>query len=861
LGEESKQFFGGNMKQRYFIFGVTLGLALSLVTASNVHASAEDYLLIAQNGNVRYAVIETGIIQARKSSAGNIIVDKIASDGSQTQLISIPTRSTSGLAIESVAVDSSGYIFVSGSIGYGNYINFQPAWGNLCDWLLKVSPTGTKMWLRDWPDTEYASVEAMAPTNSGGAYVLKSIDRSGVGVLQKLDSDGNLVWSQNILPNVNEKPISVRLVSNLSGQVFVFTRYSANNYALGLNADKSILFSQTFENNLPNYNKPKTLIFLSAKVNPLTGNVVMATRGEHGNDSIFFTFNESGLSSTHLYEGDGFLTYDEEIAFTPEGYLISIGQYSGNNGHRIQILDSDFKKITSFTTPFLPIKVFLNASNEICLIYFKFSPDEYRFRNFGASISPAISNVSLARSGTKVAYSFNVATGIYSSTVQLQQSLTQDFETSTYFSLANPTSSMSQDFSGTTDLVAFGRTVYVRIVATNTLGVATSDVVTLNVPNIPAVPVLALERDGNVLKAFWENPDNSGAAISEYEINYSIENSGWYTTMNQMPVNSGKNTFSLISTEINAEAVVSVRVRAVNEIGKSEWSSSAQITWPQIPETPNNLSVVKEGNSFKLNWEVSNSNLADDLNFMFKISTNGIDWSNIDLRLDPSGFGAYFDDAIPGTYYRFKVAASNFLGESSWSQSSSLINLPVVPDILTNIQAIPGNATVDVSWTTNGAGDSIITEYKVDWGTGFQICSSSPCKIINLDNGTQYTFRVQAKNAAGWSETSVSTAVATPFLPARKPSAINIVSTKSSKKSVMSLTWNPSIDNGSAISGYWVRWKLATKGKWSAWKSVGLKTSYQIVGLKKGTSYSLQLKSANAVGETLSRIFEVRQTR
>jgi hypothetical protein len=108
---------------------------------------------------------------------------------------------------------------------------------------------------------------------------------------------------------------------------------------------------------------------------------------------------------------------------------------------------------------------------------------------------------------------------------------------------------------------------------------------------------------------------------------------------------------------------------------------------------------------------------------------------------------------------------------------------------------------------------------------------------------------------------STSSASATPFLPASKPSAIKNVTIKSVKKGVMSLKWNPSLANGSAIAGYWVRWKLATKGKWSAWKSVGLKTSYQISGLTKGKSYSIQFKSANSVGEAFSRVFEGKQTK
>ena len=98
-----------------------------------------------------------------------------------------------------------------------------------------------------------------------------------------------------------------------------------------------------------------------------------------------------------------------------------------------------------------------------------------------------------------------------------------------------------------------------------------------------------------------------------------------------------------------------------------------------------------------------------------------------------------------------------------------LVVAPTTPDAPTGVQATSGrNQSSVVSWTVPiSDGGEQITSYKVTASQGGGTCTvngatATSCTMSNLQNGTNYTFTVQAENQVGFSEASSASASVTP---------------------------------------------------------------------------------------------------
>jgi Domain of unknown function (DUF4082)/Fibronectin type III domain len=125
-----------------------------------------------------------------------------------------------------------------------------------------------------------------------------------------------------------------------------------------------------------------------------------------------------------------------------------------------------------------------------------------------------------------------------------------------------------------------------------------------------------------------------------------------------------------------------------------------------------------------------------------------------------------------GTTYTFTVQAHNPNGSGPESAKSNPVTPsgPVAPPAPTAVAAQPASQSALVTWTPPGAdGDSPLTGYRVipfvdgvaqdptDVGP-----SATSATISGLTNGTAYTFRVRAMNAAGSSPLSMAANQVTP---------------------------------------------------------------------------------------------------
>jgi hypothetical protein len=123
-----------------------------------------------------------------------------------------------------------------------------------------------------------------------------------------------------------------------------------------------------------------------------------------------------------------------------------------------------------------------------------------------------------------------------------------------------------------------------------------------------------------------------------------------------------------------------------------------------------------------------------------------------------------------GTTYTFKVAAITTSGVGPLSNMSNPVVPSTVPSAPTNVVASPGNTTATIVWNAPANdGGSPITAYMITPYIGGaaqtpQIFNTNATadSVTGLTNGTTYTFKVAAINAAGTGPNSASSNAVTP---------------------------------------------------------------------------------------------------
>lgn len=197
-----------------------------------------------------------------------------------------------------------------------------------------------------------------------------------------------------------------------------------------------------------------------------------------------------------------------------------------------------------------------------------------------------------------------------------------------------------------------------------------------------------------------------------------------------------------------------------------------------------------------------------------------------------------------GTSYPVTLKAVNSAGAGTASSSVSATprTTPSVPSVTT---ITPGNGQLSVAFTAGADGGAAITNYKysIDNGSNYIAVSpaqtTSPILITGLTNGTSYSIRILAINAAG--DGAASAAVAA--IPYTTPAAPTLNSVTPGNGQLV-LNFSAGAANGSPITDY----KYALNS--GTYVSAGTTSSPIIVtGLTNGVSYSVQLRAVNAAGD------------
>ena len=160
------------------------------------------------------------------------------------------------------------------------------------------------------------------------------------------------------------------------------------------------------------------------------------------------------------------------------------------------------------------------------------------------------------------------------------------------------------------------------------------------------------------------------------------------------------------------------------------------------------------------------------------------------------------------------------------------------------VVAIAGDARADVSWRAPvDPGSYPVTEYEAMSSPGSRTCTvvapALTCQISGLGNGVPYTFRVRARNEAGWGLWSLPSGSVTPEAPPSAPRDIAAIPGNAQA----SVKWLAPIDSGStAILEYEVQSDPL------AGSCITAALTCDVMGLANDTPYTFRARARNTAG-------------
>ncbi len=462
------------------------------------------------------------------------------------------------------------------------------------------------------------------------------------------------------------------------------------------------------------------------------------------------------------------------------------------------------------------------------------------------------------------------------------------------------------DTTTTLSTLTNGTTYQVQVAATNRAGdsswSSSATATPAKAPDAPSAPSLTVWN--MQLTASWTAPADNGADISDYDVQYractatpkscaSTPTWGSWTSLTGSD-DPGTTTTATI-TGLTNDTAYQVQVRATNSVGDSLWSASAKaIPTAQKPAAPSAPTLTVKNQSLDVSWSAPADNGASisDYDVQYractatpKSCTTSPTWGSWTDRTGETAADTATKVTLSGltnaTAYQVQVRASNSVGDGAWSPSAQAAPAPQPPDT----PAAPGvtghNTSVKATWAAPSTNGSAITGYNVQyractatpkscttnpawggWSSHTHADTATAAAITGLTNGTAYQVQVQATSAAGnsgWSDSGSAT-------PAPQPPDGPRVPTLTHGNQNLSVSWNPPITNGSAVTGYNVQYRACTAtnsdttvltcattptwGDWASHPHTGTTTSSTISSLTNGTAYQVQVQATSGAGNS-----------
>ena len=313
-------------------------------------------------------------------------------------------------------------------------------------------------------------------------------------------------------------------------------------------------------------------------------------------------------------------------------------------------------------------------------------------------------------------------------------------------------------------------------------------------------------------------------------------------------------------TSVSAGTSYSYRVRATDAAGNlGPYSNAASAVTPAPDTTPPTqpgtlTATAVSGSEVDLSWGASTDNVGVTGYVVERCAGSGC--TNFAQVATPAGT-TYKDTSVSSsTAYSYRVRATDAAGNlSPYSNTASATTPDTTPPSApgTLSATVVSGSEVDLSW--GAATDNVgVTGYLVER------CAGSGCtnfaqvatptgtsyKDTSVSNGTSYSYRVRATDAAGdlgpYSNTaSATTPDTTP------PSAPGTLTANAISSAEVDLSWGASTDNV-GVTGYVVQ-RCAGSGCTNfAQVATPTGTTYKDTSVSGSTAYSYRVRATDAAG-------------
>ncbi|XP_033636492.1 receptor-type tyrosine-protein phosphatase T-like [Asterias rubens] len=386
---------------------------------------------------------------------------------------------------------------------------------------------------------------------------------------------------------------------------------------------------------------------------------------------------------------------------------------------------------------------------------------------------------------------------------------------------------------------------------------------------------LSTNETENTLAVTWDATDVTENPCSLlYKIEYELINRDQCEPISSPVRSAGVNqtTPGITLDGLDAYSTYTVYVWTWSEAGLSEERSLNSTTAGKIPSAPpgnvTHLNLTEIGVSFQWDEVPCGSRGGAIAEYSYELMTSSGNGNRSETTTERS---LSFNDLLPCTEYKFKVAAKTRLGTGIYSQEIVFITSTKAHPAVSNLSTTEKDDALEVTWdATDVTENPCSLLYKIE----YELINRDQCEPISspvrsegvnqttpgitldgLDAYSTYTVYVWTWSEAGLSEERSLNSTTAGKTPDESPAGFELVD-KTKTSIAVSWTTVPCGNRNGDITGYWMRYKTLDKPYDKSFDPSQEKYTEEnlsifeknVTGLEPSTQYDIQVAGLVLIG-------------